>query len=158
MDEFEKAMLANGIRTYVKVEKGGINIQEVHHFHQAKACLNEGKENVATDERSDLEKALLVVAEMAKEGCFKVQKDYFGAFKIIEERMANGLTTSEFCELMRQKTDLPDVLLPKNENIRKLYAEPKALYPNWKILKESITWVQKITDIAREILLRVSNG
>lgn len=34
MDELEKEIFKN-VKTYVKVEKGGINIQEVHNFFQA---------------------------------------------------------------------------------------------------------------------------
>lgn len=41
MDELEKEIISSGIKTFVKVEKGGINIQEVHHFHQARNGVEE---------------------------------------------------------------------------------------------------------------------
>lgn len=107
------------------------------------------------EELSDLEKALNAAATMAKEGFFKTQKLYIGAFQIIKERIAPDMDTASFCRLMAKKTDLSEDLLPKNDNIRKIYFKGNCKYPNWKIEGENVESTQDIIDIAAELLRRL---
>lgn len=109
-------------------------------------------------ECSNLEFALRVVAEMAMEGNFKVQKNYIAAYRFIEEKYSPGLETSEFCRLMESKTELNDQLLPKNENIRKIYYDRKEKFPNWTFPRENVEWSQKMIDIATELQNRIRNS
>lgn len=109
------------------------------------------------DQCSNLELALRVVAEMAMDGIFKLQKSYIAPYRFIEEKYAPGIETSEFCRLMESKTELNIDLLPKNDNIRKIYYDKREKYPNWTFPKENVEWSQDMVDIATELQNRIKN-
>lgn len=106
---------------------------------------------------SNLELALRVVAQMAMDGFFKVQKNYIAPYRFIEEKYVPGIETSEFCRLMEGKTDLNNILLPKNDNIRKIYYDRREKFPNWTFPKENVEWCQDMIDIAEELQNRIKN-
>lgn len=137
------------------------------HFNQP-VTLNAGEVNglslkeqilgqVKAGDYSDLELALKAVEAMALEGRFKPQKNYMAAYRLIEEFYAPGMETAEFCRLMEKKTTLTPELMPKNDNIRKIYFEKKNRYPNWTFPNEGIEWTQDITDLATELLNRIKS-
>lgn len=100
MDELEKEIISSGIKTFVKVEKGGINIQEVHHFHQAK---NGSDENGLMDDdtlRDKINKVLPLIKQNRHWFCIiKVlmlrgqvkNKDFKGAAERIRSLYPGGL-------------------------------------------------------------------
>lgn len=155
-----------GLQCKTYVAAGAINIENIEHVEN----LFPGNPEIITsilgskkktekekkaEELSDLEKALNAASTMAKEGFFKTQKLYIGAFQIIKERIAPDMDTASFCRLMAKKTDLSEDLLPKNDNIRKIYFKSNCKYPNWKIEGESVESTQDIIDIAKELLRRI---
>lgn len=163
-DEQEQGL---NCKTYVAA--GAINIENIEHVEnlfpgnpEMVASFLGGKKkedsSKQTDEElSDLEKALRATASMAKEGYFKPQKLYIGAFQIIKEKIASDdMDTASFCRMMAKKTDLSEDLLPKNDNIRKIYFKNSSKYPNWKIEGENAESTQDIIDIAKELFRRIS--
>lgn len=162
-----KQMENQGLNCKTYVAAGAMNIENIEHVENLFpgsrdmiASFLGGKKKVESmddkEEVSDLEKALKATASMAKEGFFKPQKLYIGAFQIIKERIAPDMDTASFCRMIAKKTDLSEDLLPKNENIRKIYFKSNSQYPNWKIEGENIESTQDIIDIAKELLRRMS--
>lgn len=115
------------------------------------------KEEDNDDQCSNLELALQHVAEMAKDGFFKIQKNYIAPYRFIEEKYAPGIETSEFCRLMESTTGLSNELLPKNDNIRKIYYDRREKFPNWTFPKENVEWSQNMVDIAKELQKRIKS-
>ncbi len=157
MEEEMKGIIFNApvsVGTFVKVESGSTyiknnfpNVTKYNEREEDEKELNEAK-------MSNLEKALRVVAEMANEGYFKPQKNYIAPYRVIVENYSPSMETAEFCRLMESKTDLSKELLPKNDNIRRIYFE-KDKYPNWQFLGEGAEWTQSVIDIATEMLKRI---
>lgn len=144
------------VGTFVKVESGATYIKNNLPGVTAFSDQEEERKEVEEVKASKLEMALQAIASLALEGAFKPQKNYIAAYRIVEERYAKGIETSEFCRLMEKKTSLPAELLPKNDNIRKIYYERKPDYPNWSFPQEGAEWTQDMTDLATRILQRIN--
>lgn len=155
----------NGFSCKTYVAAGAMNIENIEHVEHLfpgnhdilSEFFGKGSSSHTDDEVSDIDIALAAVASMAEDGRFNSQKNYYGAYKIIEERLAKGMSTADFCKMMKSRTTLREVLLPKNDNIRKIVIKKDSKYPNWHFEGENITWIMEVTDIAKEVLNRINS-
>lgn len=101
---------------------------------------------------SELDKVFQVIEILVKKKRFPKFKYFFAPYMIIKERYIPNLKPADFCKLLRERTDLPDSLLPKSYNIRSICYRKSKSYPNWELIGENPVFVEYVKDVAAEML------